>query len=495
MISTSPAIYPVSSTVRPGEWTRQDVLMLCVILAVATTLRFVFFQHAPVFFEGDARGYLVRAVEISTGEGFQFSLKRTPGYPMLMAAVFSVVGPSLEAVVIVQHALGIATALLIYACARQIAGRTAGLLAGLATALSGSMLIYEHVILTEALFTFLLVASLWLVLLGASHRSWRKLGLAGGVASLTAMIRPVGLCLALVVPLVLLWLAPRRDGLKWGAAFLVAFGLVMAPWVLRNALVHGEAEVVHPGRFLIDRTIRHNATGVSMYSAPDRPGDSRRIRTGRAILRAIEPEEPSSFEGHAALMRRMQLTDAQASDLLRDLAIDAILRSPAVYLQGTLMELTVLVNGTPESVAKHVVDRRSSWKGSDLVSLIATGTIPELIPPTWDPEPHLAIAEAAANVYQPARWNVVLLILAACAAFWGVRDSSRRAVLLPLGIVAAMSVCTVLINGALPRYRYPMDPLLHVAAASSLVWIGSTLRVRLWRPGHLGQRKMTHQPP
>src|SRR5215208_7180102 len=109
-----------------------DTWRLLLIAVAASVVRIVFFQHAPVFFEGDARGYLVRAVEISTGEGFQFSLKRTPGYPLFMAAVFDAFGINLEPVVLVQHLFGIATALLAYDCARRIAGRTAGLLAGLA---------------------------------------------------------------------------------------------------------------------------------------------------------------------------------------------------------------------------------------------------------------------------------------------------------------------------------------------------------------------------
>jgi hypothetical protein len=466
---------------RPTRWQHSDLLAVAAILLVAVAVRLVFFLHAPIFFEGDARGYLLRAVEISTGEGFQFTLKRTPGYPLFMASVFSVAGPSLEAVAFVQHLFGVVTAVLIYGCARQIAGWPAGLLAALATALSGSMLIYEHVMLTESLFTLLAVATAWLALQGSTNRSWFWLGLSGAVASLGAMIRPVGLVLAFVVPPVTLWLIPRRSGLVLAGAFLAAFGLVMSPWVLHNALVHGEAEVVHPGRFLIDRTIRHNPTGISMYSGDDRPGESQRMRAGRAILRAIEHERPSSFEAHSALVRRMRLSDAEASDLLRDLAIDAMLRSPDVYVMGTWIELGVLVMSQPETVANHVENRRQSWRGSDLLDLVNDGTIPELIPPAWDSGPHLPVSEAVANIYQPARWNLVLLGLTILAAACGIRDARRRAVLLPIGVVIGIALCTVLVNGSLPRYRYPMDPLLHVAAASSAVWLVSTIIARVGR--------------
>ncbi|MFN0071031.1 MAG: ArnT family glycosyltransferase [Chloroflexota bacterium] len=453
--------------------------MLAIIALVAIGLRVAFFFHAPVFFEGDARGYLVRAVEITAGDGFQFSLKRTPGYPLLLAAVFEIAGTSLEAVVLVQHLFGIATALLTFDCARRIAGRWAGLLAGLATATSGSMLMYEHVILTEALFTVLLVATLWLLLSGLMRRSMLLIAFAGLIASLGSMIRPVGLALTFAVPVLVLWVVPRRDALKLGAVFLAAFGLVMAPWVLRNALVHGEAEVVHPGRFLIERTITNNQTGIPMFAGPDRATDSRRIRTGRAILRAIESERPNSFEAHNALVRRMNLTDAQASDLLWDLAVDAIVRAPDVYVWGTWLELGELITGERETVSSHVADRRSSWKGTELMRLVNAGLLNDLLPVSWDEEGHRAIADAVTQLYQPT--NAILLILgfSIIATAWGLRDSSRRLALLPVGMALALAACTLIINGAFPRYRYPLDPLLHMAAAAGCVWTCTAVRARV----------------
>jgi hypothetical protein len=265
--------------------------------------------------------------------------------------------------------------------------------------------------------------------------------------------------------------------------FLAAFGAVMAPWIVRNAIVHGEAEVVHPGRFLVARTLRHNATGMLMYAAPDRSDEPERIRDGREIIAAIESERPTSFEAHSALVRRMRLSDAEASDLLLELAIDAIVRSPDVYLWGTWLEVGELIMLQPESVAEHVQHRRDSWRGSELLDLVEDGRIPELIPTIWDAGPHLSRAEFVASIYQPARWSIPLLGLSVLAAIWGGRDRDRRSVLLPLGAVVGIALCTVLVNGSLPRYRYPMDPLLHVAAAVGGVWLLFAACARAGRRG------------
>ena len=50
-----------------------------LIAIVAAAIRIAFFQHAPVFFEGDARGYLIRALELSYRAGFPVQSQTYPG--------------------------------------------------------------------------------------------------------------------------------------------------------------------------------------------------------------------------------------------------------------------------------------------------------------------------------------------------------------------------------------------------------------------------------
>jgi hypothetical protein len=253
--------------------------------------------------------------------------------------------------------------------------------------------------------------------------------------------------------------------------YLTAAGLALMPWIVHNALVHGEAAPVHPGRFLIERTIKSNQTGVSMYDAPIDPDDPPLVRERQKILREIEPEGPTSYEVHDALTRELDLSDAEASDLMWDLATDAIRREPDAYLFGTWIELAMLVRGQDESVWQHTLDRRSAWKGEELDDLLEDGTIPDLIPEIWaEQEERVLVAETIAHLYQPSYWIALLILGSALAAIWGARDPSRRSVLVPLGVVAGLVLCTVAINGAYPRYRYPLDPLLHITAAAGLLW-------------------------
>ena len=457
-----------------------DLWALALIVAVALALRLGFFLNAPPFFEGDARGYLVRAVEIPSGPKLNFSSKATGGYPLFIAAVFAVGEPSLQAIVFAQHLLGVGSSLAAYLAARTLAGRLAGLLAGLATAASGSALIYEHVILTEALFGCLLAAGTALLLIGLRRRSLRWYVAAGATMGIATLVRPVALALLPLAMAPILLRPQWRRALLAGASYALSFGLVLLVWSLGVVRNSSENTPVHPGQTLVERTLRHSGADVSMYADPGSPTDPPLIRAGRRVLRDIEPEQPSAFEVRAALARRLNLSDAEASRLAWQVAVDAVRRHPDLYLAGTWDQLVKLIIGDDESVARHV-GRRSAWKGKDLERVSEEGMLPpSLSEPELPPDEALGLAELMGHLYQPSGWMVAILAGCGLALYWAVRDTSRRPVLLPLSAAAILAVCTVAMTGSLPRYRYPLDPLLHVAAAAGIVWtIGALLERRV----------------
>jgi 4-amino-4-deoxy-L-arabinose transferase-like glycosyltransferase len=93
-------------------------------------------------------------------------IKRAPLYPFFLAGVIRVLGPSLETTAIVQHALGLVTVVLVYLLGAVAFGRPTGLVAALGAATCRALLLTEHTVASEAVFTPLLVGSLLLVLLG-----------------------------------------------------------------------------------------------------------------------------------------------------------------------------------------------------------------------------------------------------------------------------------------------------------------------------------------
>lgn len=94
---------------------------------------------------------------------------------------------------------------------------------------------------TDTFAPYALVGSLALLCMGygasSENRAWRWWLLAGGFAALGHLVRSDGLLLLIVGWLVLLWpFAAARIGrrLRHGLLFMLAYGLLMLPWFLRN---------------------------------------------------------------------------------------------------------------------------------------------------------------------------------------------------------------------------------------------------------------------
>lgn len=169
---------------------------------------------------------------------------RAPGYPVFLAACRSVFGPSLLAARLVQAVLGAGTVALVYLLARAtlpIRDDTVALTAAALAALEPYTVGQSVLLLSEAVFTPLLIAALLgLAVLwggGTERKPWIAVGtgLALGAAILT---RPS--CALLVPALIGAWLIFKRRT-AWRSALLVllAATAIQAPWWVRNTVVFG----------------------------------------------------------------------------------------------------------------------------------------------------------------------------------------------------------------------------------------------------------------
>jgi hypothetical protein len=116
------------------------------------------------------------------------------------------VSPHVQFTIVLQHALGICAALLLYGAVRRLgAGPWPALLAPAVLLLSGDQVYVEHTVLTEAAFIPLLCAGLYCVARSTTSPRRRTWWLAGGGAllAMAALVRTVGL---VVLPIAILWL-------------------------------------------------------------------------------------------------------------------------------------------------------------------------------------------------------------------------------------------------------------------------------------------------
>jgi hypothetical protein len=466
------------------QWPRVDIALLLVML-VAMVCRLAFALRPPPFLTPDSQGYFLPGWELAHGLGFGPELRRTPAYPLFIALVVFLFGEDLRALTLAQHGLGVVTAGLSYGLGRAAFGRLAGLVAGLAVALSGPLLVYEHYVLTESLFACLLTLSMLLTLRALRRSSPGRLFVAGSALAGTILTRPVAEALLPLLPLALLareraW-QPALRGSVW---FGLGLASLLLPWMVRNALTHGSFSPEGAlGQALIGRTVRHDDYR-RFYSCPTEGAGGQADGALRIICEEAMGGEPSGGTISSRVSTELGLSQAETSWLLRQVALEAISRHADYYLTGSLRMAREILIGKRETVIAPWRDRTTrNWDNR---------WDPRLTPLVKDAPtaegPEYERADALVSFFQPYRWRQPLAVLLAFGVLGAVaRPSWRPALVIPLA-AAAIIFASAALDGNVWRYRYPVDPLLAVVVGGGVqaIWSAALWMVR--RTSGVGRR-------
>jgi 4-amino-4-deoxy-L-arabinose transferase-like glycosyltransferase len=197
-------------------------------------------------------GYDLLAWNMVNGNGYRMfedtspTMIRTPGYVLVLAAIFAVFGKSLLPVQLANVLFSALAAVLVYDVSRRmLRSELVGVIAGVLVFLHPGTIVAESRGGLESLLMLFMALCLWLclrALKGEGLIPFAWLGLAFGV---TMLIKS---SVALVLPGVAAWTvwaarrsADRRHRLIRGFAVAALVAAVcMVPWIARNALISGE---------------------------------------------------------------------------------------------------------------------------------------------------------------------------------------------------------------------------------------------------------------
>jgi hypothetical protein len=209
--------------VQAVSWLREVIRqnkLFSLALAAGAVVRLVTVLGYPgaLWFAGDSYVYLGAALRP------QPDLSKSTGYSLFLRLLLPL--HSLTLVVVLQHLMGLADGVMIYALLRRngVSKKWAAI-ASLPMLLDGYVIEDEHLVMTEALFTFLAVVALLLVLWRPKVSWWRAL-VAGLLLGYAAVVHDEGAIVLAVFPLFLLirdWKSLRG----WLAAVLVGVGCLI----------------------------------------------------------------------------------------------------------------------------------------------------------------------------------------------------------------------------------------------------------------------------
>jgi len=262
-------------TMTPERATNER-LMLAIIVALAVGVRIA----AAIFHPGmqpDSVDYHRLAVALSHGGGYEVDglyAARMPGYPILLAGIYLLVGPAQNVALIVQGFLGGLTVMLAYVIGRRVSS-VVGIVAAALAAIDPLSIGFSASLLSEVPFTLVLLAAIWCglrIMEGGRFGWWVLLGVLWAVA--------VYLRASVLWCIIPLGLYARWENRKWkienrksgGGPIgqivlpLVIVVLALAPWQMRNF------QRFHTGAFSLT-----SLEGISLYEAvyPDADGGPR----------------------------------------------------------------------------------------------------------------------------------------------------------------------------------------------------------------------------
>ncbi|HOA51319.1 MAG TPA: glycosyltransferase family 39 protein [Thermogutta sp.] len=293
---------------RPHEpkTNHQGRMCLVVVFLAALAVRVVAavaweWHFGPRFVFGDSESYWHLARCLAHCQPYRFgdfgTVFRTPGYPALLAPLFWFFdSPPTLAARIEGSLLGAIGALVTAIWAGNLFGSRARWLAGLIMAFHPEMVLSSILILSEGGFlpvwlVHLLVLSQALSRTHAAKTAWKEWFLAGCLVGLATLIRPAAiLWLPFCATVTITFFTRQRLQLVilW-AVCLLAFGLTMSLWWVRNYRVTGRwiLTTTQAGPTLYDG-LHPGATGASDMSFV--PNKFRELQQSRPDARPIDLE-------------------------------------------------------------------------------------------------------------------------------------------------------------------------------------------------------------
>jgi 4-amino-4-deoxy-L-arabinose transferase-like glycosyltransferase len=206
-------------------------------------------NDVSIFYEPDTVSYVVPAHQLATHLKFYSNtgpeIRRTPGYPILLTAGL-LLGRLELVTIVVQILLSCFTVYMVYRMAQLLFdSEKAAILAAMLYAVEPLSIFYVSQLLTETLFTALLVVWFYFLLKYLKQPSLRYLIVSGLALAASIYVRPVGYFLPAVIAAGLMLWELSDDRLDWPrltthlAIFLaVSMGTTFL-WQVRNRVEAG----------------------------------------------------------------------------------------------------------------------------------------------------------------------------------------------------------------------------------------------------------------
>jgi tetratricopeptide (TPR) repeat protein len=368
----------------------------------------------------------------------------SPLYLYFLAILLTFTAGATLPILVVQILLGSFAATVAYYVTRKLATHRTAVIAGLLFALSHSMVLHEVSFLADALVSLLELLLLAALLRGIEQPTLRRWAVCGLILGLATVLRP-NVALALVGLLPALWLLlrslPVRQRLARAGVLVGVMIAVVLPTTIQNAAVSDDfVPVLSTGGYVFYASNNYASSAVRHAPPP--------LALTIADAPTHNHEDPVLFWDDTLSARianswtSRDLKPSEVSGFYVRKALESVGRYPGYFFKLMIRKAlgvvsTYEVHDTAEATAK-----RDELEGFPLFP-----------------------------------YGIIF-----CLGVVGIlvtRQSWRR--LLPMYVLAATQLITLLVFYATPRYRLPLEAIFALFAALAVGWFLEASRRRALR--------------
>jgi hypothetical protein len=412
------------------------------------------------------------------------------GYSIFLG-LLGVLTHSVAAFVVLQHLIGIASALILFAAVRRLCGSPWPGVVGAAVILLGADQLYlEDLIMSEVLFTLLIVCAVYAIARAVEQPQewWPWPAVAGGIVVLAAVTRTAGLFMIPVFLLALLLARPRPWLPRWRPliACLGSACVLLLCYAIANSNDHGSFGITpSPGWRLYSRVAPFADCGK--FTPPEgteplceRKAPADRFGSGWYLLDAKSPG--SKLYGQLGVAHGAG--DAQLGAFARQV----ILHQPGAYLEAILPEMwAYFFPGSygPWKLGRGTdIDGQLSWHYGNVASRAVQRATQEGMESFFSPfSVHVnhGLVDSFYDYQRVFRFGATLLVIATLLILLGLFVGPRRnrIAVVVLGISGlAIIVLPIFSSEYIGRYMVPPAGLLAAAAAVTVLSLTGSSIIR-----------------
>ncbi len=449
-----------------------------LVVVVGGVARLLVYLTTPAILWPDSHVFYVTTLSLLHGAWTSHDPYRTLIYPYFMAGFLKwsrdpAVG---DLITVTQQELGLLSAALFYQVGRRAFTPLVALAGTLLFSVHALQLFYEVSVLTEALFTAVLGATLWLAARTFERPTLARAAMLGAAVAVLVLVRPVAQWFIVCVLAVGWFALPRgRRRLATAAVVLTCYAVPLVAWMAVNQRDYGFFGIslgrgmgLYTRVFDIDRLVppapsRYPAMRELWAFGVNQRWSANRVR-----------DELNFVRGY---------TGARADDAMFAFTIETVAAQPLAYAIGTARQWLQQI-ADPQSGVR----RCPSAAGEFLCSGRAEGESLPPFPNVPPPAPHRL--RAAVNAYITAgavRFEAVFALAVVGLLAW-LRWPQRNAAGALLALAALyFTLIPALSQWDQDRFRLPVDAVFFMFA----VW-GARAIARRWS-GPLGLG-LAHDP-